>query len=118
MTSRAMSSVVRVVEGVAGVGVTGADVAVGFDFSYFSTFSRSCCAMDDGSHLPHLSLDGGGAKGFYSLGVLEELEALLDRRPLCLTSSLSLHASLKERPSLTQRQDWGSSPHVGISNVR
>ena len=46
MMSRAMSSVVRVVEGVAGVGVTGADVAVGFDYSSFSTFSRSCCAMD------------------------------------------------------------------------
>jgi len=29
-----------------------------------------------------LSLDGGGAKGFYSLGVLKELEALL-RPPLC-----------------------------------
>ena len=30
-----------------------------------------------------LSLDGGGAKGFYTLGVLSELEALLGRRPLC-----------------------------------
>lgn len=29
-----------------------------------------------------LSLDGGGAKGFYTLGVLEELEALLGGRPL------------------------------------
>jgi patatin-like phospholipase/acyl hydrolase len=29
-----------------------------------------------------LSLDGGGAKGFYSLGVLKEIEAMLDR-PLC-----------------------------------
>ena len=30
-----------------------------------------------------LSLDGGGAKGFYTLGVLNELEALLGRKPLC-----------------------------------
>lgn len=29
-----------------------------------------------------LSLDGGGAKGFYSLGVLQEIEAMLGR-PLC-----------------------------------
>lgn len=29
-----------------------------------------------------LSLDGGGAKGFYTLGVLKEIEALIDR-PLC-----------------------------------
>ena len=36
-------------------------------------------------HPPHvrvLSLDGGGAKGFYSLGVLDELEALLGGGPL------------------------------------
>jgi uncharacterized protein len=30
-----------------------------------------------------LSLDGGGAKGFYTLGVLNQLEALLGNRPLC-----------------------------------
>jgi patatin-like phospholipase/acyl hydrolase len=30
-----------------------------------------------------LSLDGGGAKGFYTLGVLHQLEALLGNRPLC-----------------------------------
>ena len=30
-----------------------------------------------------LSLDGGGAKGFYTLGVLQQLEALLGKRPLC-----------------------------------
>jgi patatin-like phospholipase/acyl hydrolase len=30
-----------------------------------------------------LSLDGGGAKGFYTLGVLNQLEALLGGRPLC-----------------------------------
>src|SRR5580658_9885988 len=29
-----------------------------------------------------LSLDGGGAKGFYTIGVLKEIEALVDR-PLC-----------------------------------
>ncbi|MGB8543111.1 MAG: patatin-like phospholipase family protein [Candidatus Acidiferrales bacterium] len=29
-----------------------------------------------------LSLDGGGAKGFYSLGVLAQVEALLDKEPL------------------------------------
>jgi uncharacterized protein len=30
-----------------------------------------------------LSLDGGGAKGFYTLGVLKQIEAMLDGRPLC-----------------------------------
>jgi hypothetical protein len=30
-----------------------------------------------------LSLDGGGAKGFYTIGVLNEIEAMLGRRPLC-----------------------------------
>lgn len=30
-----------------------------------------------------LSLDGGGAKGFYTLGVLNEVEALLGGKPLC-----------------------------------
>ena len=30
-----------------------------------------------------LSLDGGGAKGFYSLGVLREVEAMLGHQPLC-----------------------------------
>lgn len=30
-----------------------------------------------------LSLDGGGAKGFYTLGVLNEIEAICGRRPLC-----------------------------------
>ena len=30
-----------------------------------------------------LSLDGGGAKGFYTLGVLNQLEALLGKKPLC-----------------------------------
>lgn len=30
-----------------------------------------------------LSLDGGGAKGFYTLGVLNQIEALLGRKPLC-----------------------------------
>ena len=29
-----------------------------------------------------LSLDGGGAKGFYTLGVLKQIEAMLGR-PLC-----------------------------------
>src|SRR5260370_15998470 len=29
-----------------------------------------------------LSLDGGGAKGFYTLGVLAQLEAMLQRKPL------------------------------------
>ncbi|MEO7641500.1 MAG: patatin-like phospholipase family protein [Ramlibacter sp.] len=29
-----------------------------------------------------LTLDGGGAKGFYSLGVLKQLEALLGGEPL------------------------------------
>jgi predicted acylesterase/phospholipase RssA len=30
-----------------------------------------------------LSLDGGGAKGFYTLGVLNEIEAMINPRPLC-----------------------------------
>ena len=30
-----------------------------------------------------LSLDGGGAKGFYTLGVLKEIEGLIGDRPLC-----------------------------------
>src|SRR6267142_6985688 len=30
-----------------------------------------------------LSLDGGGAKGFYTLGVLAQVEAMLKGRPLC-----------------------------------
>jgi predicted patatin/cPLA2 family phospholipase len=30
-----------------------------------------------------LSLDGGGAKGFYTLGVLNQLEAMYQRKPLC-----------------------------------
>ncbi len=30
-----------------------------------------------------LSLDGGGAKGFYTLGVLAQVEALLNKQPLC-----------------------------------
>ncbi len=34
-----------------------------------------------------LSLDGGGAKGFYTLGVLREVEALTGK-PLCETFDL------------------------------
>src|SRR5882724_1704736 len=30
-----------------------------------------------------LSLDGGGAKGFYTLGVLKQVEAMLGGQPLC-----------------------------------
>jgi uncharacterized protein len=30
-----------------------------------------------------LSLDGGGAKGFYTLGVLAQVEAMLNAKPLC-----------------------------------
>src|SRR5438477_7322621 len=30
-----------------------------------------------------LSLDGGGAKGFYTLGVLAQVEAMLKGKPLC-----------------------------------
>src|SRR5438309_9332324 len=30
-----------------------------------------------------LSLDGGGAKGFYTLGVLAQVEAMLKGEPLC-----------------------------------
>lgn len=35
-----------------------------------------------------LALDGGGAKGFYTLGVLHELEALLGHKPLCMSFDL------------------------------
>lgn len=35
-----------------------------------------------------LSLDGGGAKGFYTLGVLREVEAMLGDKPLCETFDL------------------------------
>src|SRR5260370_28343636 len=30
-----------------------------------------------------VSLDGGGAKGFYTLGVLKQVEAMLGGQPLC-----------------------------------
>src|ERR1700678_439245 len=30
-----------------------------------------------------LSLDGGGAKGFYTLGILNEIEAMIGRQRLC-----------------------------------
>jgi uncharacterized protein len=30
-----------------------------------------------------LSLDGGGAKGFYTIGVLAQVEAMLKRKLLC-----------------------------------
>jgi len=35
------------------------------------------------NHFRILSLDGGGAKGFYTLGVLNEIEAMMGRQPLC-----------------------------------
>ena len=38
--------------------------------------------MPDAAPFRILSLDGGGAKGFYTIGVLEELEALLGGKPL------------------------------------
>jgi uncharacterized protein len=48
-----------------------------------------------------LSLDGGGAKGFYTLGILHEIEAMLGGKPLCKsfqviygTSTGSIIASL------------------------
>jgi len=37
-----------------------------------------------------LSLDGGGAKGFYTLGILEELEALLGGNRSMRNSTWSL----------------------------
>lgn len=39
--------------------------------------------MDDEASCRILALDGGGAKGFYTLGVLNQLEALLGKGPLC-----------------------------------
>jgi patatin-like phospholipase/acyl hydrolase len=41
---------------------------------------------DEAFHI--LSLDGGGAKGFYTLGILQELEALLGGQPLYQTFNL------------------------------
>jgi uncharacterized protein len=38
---------------------------------------------DDAKKFRMLSLDGGGAKGFYTLGVLKQIEAVLGGRPLC-----------------------------------
>src|SRR5947207_11412096 len=40
-----------------------------------SSMSSSPCRV--------LSLDGGGAKGFYTLGVLAQVEAMLKGNPLC-----------------------------------
>lgn len=39
--------------------------------------------MKDQTTYRILSLDGGGAKGFYTLGVLKQLEAMLGGQPLC-----------------------------------
>jgi predicted acylesterase/phospholipase RssA len=38
---------------------------------------------DDSKKFRILSLDGGGAKGFYTLGVLKQIEAMLGGNPLC-----------------------------------
>lgn len=51
------------------------------DVEYPSTQEPSSQLVDNGAYRI-LSLDGGGAKGFYSLGVLMEIEALINR-PLC-----------------------------------
>src|SRR5665213_127008 len=45
--------------------------------------ARTLSPKRDGTTCRILSLDGGGAKGFYTLGVLKELEALLGGGPLC-----------------------------------
>lgn len=37
----------------------------------------------DDANIKVLSLDGGGAKGFYTLGVLREVEAMMGGKPLC-----------------------------------
>lgn len=42
-----------------------------------------------------LSLDGGGAKGFYTLGILREIEALIDvplSRPAVCTHGASVRS--------------------------
>jgi predicted acylesterase/phospholipase RssA len=55
----------------------------------FKSSKRSCEVGLSMSPAPEsnlckiLSLDGGGAKGFYTLGVLNEVEAMLGGRPLC-----------------------------------
>ncbi len=45
--------------------------------------SEPAPAPATGSPFRILSLDGGGAKGFYTLGILNEIEAIIGRRPLC-----------------------------------
>src|ERR1700674_4187595 len=40
-------------------------------------------APNDAGQFRIPSLDGGGAKGFYTLGVLKEVEAMLGGSPLC-----------------------------------
>jgi predicted acylesterase/phospholipase RssA len=45
--------------------------------------SRGSESQNARSNCKILSLDGGGAKGFYTLGVLKEIEAMMLGRPLC-----------------------------------
>jgi hypothetical protein len=47
--------------------------------------SRTSSLMDspDSGVFRILSVDGGGAKGFYTLGVLKQIEAMLGGNPLC-----------------------------------
>ena len=46
-------------------------------------FNLESVASASGTPCRVLSLDGGGAKGFYTIGVLKEIEAMAGRRPLC-----------------------------------
>ena len=52
-----------------------------------------------------LALDGGGAKGFYTLGVLREIEAMAGK-PLCETFDLIFGAG----PSVANRQRYVRLP--------
>jgi uncharacterized protein len=53
---------------------------IGFNFA---TITKLMNLTNDSKTFRILSLDGGGAKGFYTLGVLNQIEAMLGGKPLC-----------------------------------
>ena len=64
--------------------------------------------MNDDSTEPRifriLSLDGGGAKGFYTLGALKEIEALVSC-PLCEKFDLICQSALNWDPRSASKKD-------------
>lgn len=62
-----------------------ASIIMGTQATMNSSSATSSRSADEA--FPILSLDGGGAKGFYTLGVLREIEAMTGR-PLCETFKL------------------------------